>query len=308
MKLFLIVLGSIVPGRDEARWTGLVMLGAVAALAWKGAWKPHPVAMLWLAFLLLSAAAAAAGRVGFGVFYASRYAIYSTALAVLCVMAFHEITRPWNRAALAGCRDRGRFAILRGFLRSWKDVRDFALNGHLLAKVLLPGPPPGPAPYFGIFFPNLQYATTALRVAELQGIYAGAGDGPSMRRPCGHDPAGPDTRCDRRARGRGRRRRRRVTARGWTDIAATVPGRVFRVITARSLHGSARGGDRASRCGPRGSRPAPRSSRDFASSSTSPRRPRRRTRAAVLCLAVEAPGHPATVLSRATAPCPRPAR
>src|SRR5688572_7419312 len=101
MRLFLIVLGSIVPGRDEAQWAGAVLLGAVAALAWKGAWRPHPVAMLWIAFLLLSAAAAAAGRVGFGVFYASRYAIYST-------------LEPRDARRRRG---RGRFAIPGGFLR-----------------------------------------------------------------------------------------------------------------------------------------------------------------------------------------------
>src|SRR5688572_26825095 len=231
MRLFLIVLGSIVPGRDEAQWTGLVLLGAVAALAWKGAWKPHPVAMLWIAFLLLSAAAAAAGRVGFGVFYASRYAIYSTALAVLCVMAFHEITRPWNRATLAAAVIAGASLSLAVSFASWQDVRAFALHGHLLAKARLPGSEPGPAPYFGIYFPNLDYATTALRMAEIQGIYT-APERAVHEASVRYDAAGPRDALIAGHVDEVSARGARVTVRGWSNIPATVPGRVFHVITA----------------------------------------------------------------------------
>jgi hypothetical protein len=95
----------------------------------------------------------------------------------------------------------------------------------------------------------------------------------------------------------------RVIVRGWSDIPATVPGRVFRVMTddpytAPRVEVIERIDVARVVRDPRLVLAGFRLELDFASASAA------QHAAAVLCLAVEAPGHPATVLSRATAPCP----
>jgi hypothetical protein len=306
-KLFLVILGSIVPGRDAAMAAGGVIAVALGALTWKGAWRAHPIAAAWIAFILVSAAAAAAGRVGFGVWYASRYAIYSTCLVVLCLLGWHGLTRPWSRRALA-------FAVLAGASISfavsamaWRDVRAFALNGRLLAKPVPAATDMTLPAYFGMYFPNPEWGIGALRSAERHGLYVAPSRvvHPAGVRTIAAPP--PEARLagyvdEVVLKGR------QVVVEGWTDIPATVPGRVFDVVTSEDTPSAARVDvtDRSNAArvvgDPRLTFSGFRLALEYPSAESAARI------AASLCVVVEAPGRGPDLLSRASASCGLPAR
>jgi hypothetical protein len=96
VQLFVVIVGSARPGVWPATAFGAALLAALAWLALGGFWRQRPAIALWIAFILLSAAATAAGRVSWGVFWASRYAINSSCL-VAVVLPSRATRRDWHR-------------------------------------------------------------------------------------------------------------------------------------------------------------------------------------------------------------------
>jgi len=229
LELFLLVIGSVSPGTVRAIVTGALLLAAVGALAWKGAWSRHPTAILWLAYLLLSAAAAAVGRVGLGVYPASRYAIFSTCFLVLAFLGLHDLTRPWSRRATVIALAGAAAASIAITGAHWHSLRSFAFNGTLLTKAVAAAPGMALDPYFGMYFPY-DWSTRLLVDAERRGIFVTPGtttvypaivrasaEAPSNARDIGSiDEVTVDG--------------TRVVARGWTDVPATLQGRTVTIV------------------------------------------------------------------------------
>ncbi len=302
-QLFLIVIGGIIPGRWAPILAGLSILAFLAWLFRKGFGKAHPTATLWIVFVLVSAAAAAAGRVGFGVFHASRYAIYSTCLLVLAFLGVYEATRPWSRPKIAFAIVGAAAASFAISWMSWRDALLFSLNGHLLAKAVPAAPDPSLARYFGMYFPNPAGSAQILLAAESHGLYVPKEQPvyPSSLRLtaaiAGSTHIGGSIDEVSVAGSR-------VTASGWTEIPATVPGRTFSVFPSEGIALAMKvvTTDRSD---------AARALRDsrlvfsgFRLELDYPSEEMARKIPESLCVAVEAPGHSASVLSRTKVSCP----
>ena len=300
LQLFLIVIGSIAPGRWASMVVGTSILIALAWLTRRNVWKAHPTAGLWVAFVLLSAAAAAAGRVGFGVAHASRYAIYSSCLVVIISLSVCALTRPWSRRTIA-------FAVLGAAATSfavswasWPRAREFSFDGHLLSKTV----PPSPAePYVGLLHPGKDWGTRILRAAEERGLY-------SPQEPPLH--AG-FVRASSNVPGEAGRAGHvdevsvagvRVSLTGWTHLSARVPGRTLIVFPEQGIAALqpvvtvTRPDVALALRNPDLLHSGFRLDVDYASEADA------RRFAAILCIAAEAPEQPLTVLSRVNVDCP----
>ena len=302
VQLYLIVLGGVVPWPREAMAFGVVLLAALAWLTHKGAWREHPTAALWVAFVLLSAGAATVGRVGFGVFHASRYAVYSTCLVLIVFLGAANATRPWGRgkiAAAIACAAIFSFAIS---AITWPAVRGFAMEGRLLAKTLPASPDVVVPRYVGLAYPSVPVATRILAESEQRGIYSPR-EQPVYASPLAAISGIPGEAAiagsldDARASGS------HVTAMGWTDLPATVPGRTISIAStapapsAMKLADTDRS-DVATILGqPRLALSGLRLDLDYASDEEAARA------AASLCVVVQEPGHRPRVLARPAAHC-----
>jgi hypothetical protein len=222
--LSLVILGSIAPGLRPATVVGTLLVLAIAWLAFRKAWSQHPVAGLWIAFIVLSAAAGAAGRVGFGVFYAPRYAVNSSCLAAvvfLLLAAQGRWTAVAERAAFAAA------AVVSLALSwwSWPRAVDYSFQGRLLARGVPAAPSVDSERYFGLMHPDPASAGGVLARSEERGLYRARQvvvhghdpivlpGAPGVQRSAGYldlvQVVGP-----------------RVVASGWSDVTAEVPGRV----------------------------------------------------------------------------------
>lgn len=302
LRLFLVIIGGVTPNLQIAQLAGAVLLAALAWLTWKGLWRRHPTAYLWIAFVLVSAAAVAVGRVGFGLHYGSRYAVNAALLMAMAVFGIHALTRPWRRgadlAAMAAC------AVIAGaiLVEALPAMRDRAFKGRLLVEVAPGGHAPGLARFHGAQHPNEAHANRILEVAgakdwysppryrvELPTVTA------SARRPAAGSPIGVMDEVTPLGAS--------VILRGWTHIPATVPGRGFILHPADGVRSVAveslqpRPDVAAALRRPDALLTGFRIVARFDSEEAA------RTAAAALCLYVEAPGHPITVILRNGAAC-----
>jgi len=307
IQLFLVVIGGIVPRVEAAMTCGVVILGALAWLTWKGAWKAHPTAAAWIGFLVVSAGAAAAGRAGWGVFHASRYAIYSTCLVVLVLLGWHEITRPWRPRTMAFALAVSIAFSLTVTWMSWPGVALYAVNTRLLGKPA-PAVEGAPVRYFGMTFPNLAESARVLDEAEAHGVYSPREmpiHAASVRTIASIPPSARIAGHLDEVRVTGNR----IAAVGWTETPATVPGRTFSIFPAEAVPESAkvRVVDRSDAARVVGDARLVSSGFELELEYSSEGAARRI--AQTLCLVVEAPGQPPAVLSRSAVSCvPMPER
>lgn len=234
VQLFLIVLGGIVPVIGLAQLGGATLLAALAWVTWKGLWRRHPTVYLWIAFVLVSAATVAVARVGFGLHYGSRYSVNAALLMALLVFSIHSLTRPWRPRLDLGALAAAIVlwtAILIGALPA---MRERSFRGHLLVEVEPGSNAPGLSRFNGAQHPSQPHAARILDMSEKHGWYfpprhrvelpavATAQARPSAGAPIGVmdsvTPLGNN-----------------VTLRGWTDIAAIVPGRKFTLHPAEGV-------------------------------------------------------------------------
>lgn len=230
-RLFLVILGSMVPGIWLPTFFGLAILAALAWLTWKRAWKAHPTAALWTLFALASVAAATAGRVGFGVQYTSRYGTYSSALAVVILLLASGAVRSWTRARMAALIVAAAVLSLAVSVLIWRAVMEYSVNGHRLAKAVPAESGVRVQPYFGMHYPVTTQSEAILVAAEKRGIYVPRVERvfPTALRVVPSLPAG--------ARMGGHLDNvvvsgNRVGVGGWTDIPAIVPQRTLMVFPA----------------------------------------------------------------------------
>ena len=231
VQLFLIVIGGIVPGRWAPIPVGAALLGVLAWLTRRGLWRSHPTACLWIGFLLISAAAAAAGRIGFGVFNASRYALYSSCLVMLVFLCVCSVARPWSRRAV-GSAIAGAAAVSLGVsLASWQGARAFSLDGHLLARAVPAAEGMAEPRYFGVLHPDLDLANRILNAAATRGLYwpPEAVIYPFTLRTLSTIPASaPHAGHVDAVRIEGHR----LVILGWTHLSALVPQRTLALVPA----------------------------------------------------------------------------
>jgi len=228
-QLFLIVIGGLLPGRWSATLIGAALLSALGWLLWRGLWRTHPAVALWIAFILASAAAAAAARVGLGVFHASRYAINASILAALVVLGYWALARPAGRRAqaivvLAAC------ASTLATAENWSLASEASFLARLLAKAVPATRDTVHDPYYGFRYPDTRYAREVLAWAERSGMYTPPvvtvhpfavttlAEAPGEARAIGgFDEVTLDG--------------KRILVRGWTDIDAREPGNVLSVLS-----------------------------------------------------------------------------
>jgi hypothetical protein len=231
---FLIIIGGIVPVLGLAQLGGAILLAALGWVTWKGLWRRHPTVYLWIVFVLVSAAAVAAARVGFGLHYGSRYAVNAALLMALLVFSIHSLTGPWRAgrdiAAVAVAAVIWA-AILAGALPA---MRERSFRGHLLVEVEPGSKAPGLERFTGAQHPNLLHAARILDMAERHGWYyprrfraelptVALVEVPLVALPIAGfvDQVMPFGST--------------VMLRGWTDIAASVPGRKFTIFPSMGI-------------------------------------------------------------------------
>ena len=302
-QLFLIVLGGMVPGRWLPILLGLALLAALAWLAARGGWRRHPAAWSWIAFVLLSAAAAAVGRVGFGVFHASRYGIYSACLVLVVFLLLCEGKARWSPLGAASVVAVAAAASLGASWASWPEAAKYALGGHLLAQGVPAGPGAASDRYFGMLHPNAAWSGRILRAAAKEGLYR------PPRQPIYSTSLMPISTLPAPARLAGylddvQVEGNRLVASGWTDVLPLSPGRTMRIYSRSSAPASMRL-DVVSRAGvallfgeARLVYSGFRLAADYPSADEAKRA------AASLCILAGGPGRSSAVLGRAGVSCP----
>jgi hypothetical protein len=304
-QFFLIVIGGIVPGHWLSIGTGVGILAVLAWLTRKGVWKAHPTAALWVAFLLLSAAAATAGRVGLGVpqSQSSRYAIYSTCLVVVAFLAVCAQTRPWSGRRVGFAVLASAIASLAISWMSWPNVKAFSLAGRLLFKAVPATPDASAERYLWTLNPDPAGSRRILLAAEKRGLYSPREETlhstalrsvpiiPESARVAGVvDDVGVSG--------------SRVTVNGWSDIPANVPGRVISVSPDDGkpsfAHFEVTGRPDIAML----QRDARLVSSGFRIDLDFPSEALAREAAELLCISVEAPSHSPAVLARTSGRCP----
>ena len=231
---FLIIIGGIVPVPGLAQIGGAILLGALGWVTWKGLWRRHPTVYLWIAFVLISAATVAAARVGFGLHWASRYAVNASLLMAILAFSVYSVTRPW-RAGLDIAA-----AVAAGVLwclvlaPALPAMNERSFRGHLLVEVEPGSNAPGLERYTGAQHPNLQHAARILDMAGRKGWYyprRSRVELPTVTIAAVPPVAQPPAGVVDQAMPFGHT----VMLRGWTDIPATVPGRKFTILPAAGM-------------------------------------------------------------------------
>jgi hypothetical protein len=150
---------------------GVVLILSIAWALRRGLWRRSPTTCAWIAFILVSAAVITAGRAGFGVFHASRYAIYGSALLTLALLAVATVTAPWRRGAnvalVVAC-------ACVSALVSWESLpaaAGYTFRARLLAKARPQAPDVVTDPYFGVLYPAPPSAYQVLDAAERRGVW-----------------------------------------------------------------------------------------------------------------------------------------
>ena len=225
-QLFMLNVGSLVPGLWLPATLGVAIMAALAWLTYRGLWKSHPTVALWVIFILGSLAAATLGRVGFGVFHAARYAVNSTCLAVLVLLAGAALYRPLAPAR-AGWTAFWAIALsLLASVLSWNAARDFSYMGKLLVKAVPATPETRTERYFGDVFLARDLAETFLKQAEARRTYV-------PREVTVHGYAARhEEGVPAKARRGGHVDEIRIVGnhvivRGWTDLPGNEPGRTL---------------------------------------------------------------------------------
>lgn len=234
LRLFLMMIGAIVPGIWLPTFVGVAIVAALAVLAWRGAWRAFPFAALCVVFVMGSLAAATLARVGFGLALASRYATYSSVLVMIVFLGFCSMRREWSRAQLVAVTLACVAISLTVSWKSWEGATSFARAGHLVVKVVPGAPEVASYPrYVGMIYPDLGRAYNVLAQAERRGIYVPREVHmfPTVVRSIASIPPG--------ARTGGYLDHvivsgRVITADGWTDLPPLAAGRTLSVYSAGS--------------------------------------------------------------------------
>jgi hypothetical protein len=293
--LFLVVVGGMSSWASAV--PGAALLASIAWLARRRLWREHPTAMLWIAYLLLAAAAITVGRAGFGVIYASRYAIYSTSLAVVVLLSICATTRLANRAMIAALIAWCFAASLVASWMAWPAIRGYVGSANTLTRVVTVEGETGWPLFLGVRYPVYAHARHQLMDAENRRIYepphkilvhsTSVRVDPSARLA----PQLGGNVDEVRAEGT------RVLLKGWSDIPPQQEGRVLTVhgspATAKTRLSIIQRDDVVAALG------APTlmlSGFELELDYGSPEEARRA--AETLCLTAEAPGIPARTLAR----------
>jgi hypothetical protein len=233
LQFFLIIVGSIVSGRWLPTIAGIALLGCIAWLAARRGLMRRLDVVLWIAFLLLSAGAAAVNRVGFGVAHYSRYAPYSSCLVAILLLMF-AAERAWSRRASAVAFACAAAVSLSVTAMTWPQARKHSFGGHLLAKAIPADATVAADPYFGILHYDPGTARKILLEADRRGIYEPRRQiilGTRLEVVAAMPP--PERHWGRvdsvTVTGN------LVSVRGWTDAVATSPGRTIFVVSPESL-------------------------------------------------------------------------
>lgn len=305
-QLFLIIIGGVGPNLAISQLVGaalLVVLGWATAM---GLWRKHPTVYLWIAFVLASAMTVAVARVGFGLFYGSRYSVNVALLMALLVLGAASLTQPWRRHYdLAALGAAAVLAIAIAII-ALPQMRERSFRGHLLAEVdpaRVVGAYGGR--YAGVYYPppGQEKGARILAATVPFGWYAPRRLEPPLtpvttraEAPAGVPPLGvmDSVAADGAT----------VKIRGWTGIAADTPGRSFRVYPAEGIRSVRLEGlevreDVAFALGRQdmilaGFRIAVEYENERAAREAVPR----------LCILVEAPNHPITHVHRPGIACP----
>ena len=234
-QLFLIIIGGVGPSLPISQLIGATLLLITGWAAWMGLWRKHPTVFLWIAFVLVSAATVAAARVGFGLFYGSRYSVNAALLMAMLAFSAYSLTRPWRpRYDLAAL---GAAAVLSFAITivALPQMRERSFRGHLLVEVdpaLFPGATGGR--YAGVHHPGPEHGARILDMAARHKWY-------SPPRPVFAAPAvaridtlppglsGLGVMDSVKAEGR------TVRLHGWAGLAADVPGRTFKLHPAEGI-------------------------------------------------------------------------
>lgn len=305
-QFFLIVVGGILPGLYGPTLMGALFIGVMLWLARAGVWRKHPGAALWVVFILASAAAAAVGRVGFGVVYTSRYAIYSSALAAILLLSACAATGPWGGVRIGAALAVAAFACVGATWLSWPALRTYSVNGHRLMEAVPASPDVQVQRYFGMFFPIEAKSAAWLADAQARGIYAPPRVTVYPTRVVMRADMPPNARVagsfdNFQLNGN------KLTVGGWSDIPATVEGRTLAVVPAE-------GSPAAGRVSYDDRRDVAMARLDpmmafggFHFELEYPSEELARRAAASICIVASAPGHGEAVLPRRDVDC-RPAR
>lgn len=168
-RLFLIIIGGIAPSLAISQATGGAILIAIGWITWKGYWRRHPTIFLWVAYVLLSAAAITTARAGFGLFYGSRYAVNSALLMTLLLFAIYSLTGPWSRrVCLSVFVAASVFSLTISYV-ALPQIRERAFKASLLTQWEPVPVSPGLGRYAGLHYPDVPRATQILdKAAELR--------------------------------------------------------------------------------------------------------------------------------------------
>ena len=217
IRLFLVIIGGVVPSLAISQAVGGAILIAVGWITWKGHWRRHPTVFLWLAFVLLSAATVSAARAGFGLFYGSRYAVNAALLMTLVLFAIYSLTGPWNRHVCLSVFVLATALSLTISYAALPEIRERTLRASLLTEW-----EPVPATstlgrYAGLHYPDASWATRILSQAAELGIYHPHRKTPVIPTCSGSEPR-PNVARQGGVVDEIAVTGRLVTLRGWSDI------------------------------------------------------------------------------------------
>ena len=233
LQLFLVIVGGLVPGRWLPLPFGAAILLALGWLARQGAWRAHPAAVLWTLFALGSAAAAAVGRVGLGVFLAPRYGVYSAFFVAIVLLLAASMTQLRRRVPVLGLVAAA--AAISGLmtLDAWPAARELSFRGRLLAQAAVVPPAVVSVPYFGVMHPDPDKAMGILAEAGRRGLYRPprVTVEPTAVVLAGSLPSGPTggSLDEVQVSGTG------VVFKGWAHLPASVPKRALTLAPAEDL-------------------------------------------------------------------------
>lgn len=230
-QLFLIIIGGIVPSLAQSQLVGAVILAGLGWIAWRGLWRRHPTVFLWIAFVLVTAATVAVARVGFGLFWGSRYAINAALLLAILMFAIFSLTRPWRPGAEMVAVGAAGVLWIAVVIEALPHMRERSFRGHLLVEVQPSGQQFGPAHFAGMQHPHQAHAARILQVAQAHRWYSPSRQAVSApvvaitdKRPLAGLPVGVMNEVTPKDS--------RVLLRGWTDVPATAQGRKFTIYTS----------------------------------------------------------------------------